>query len=200
MKKSWLALRKSTWAAIRAMLVFTVLLGVVYPLVITGVGQLFFRSQANGSLVTNKDGVVAGSSLIGQSFSDADGKPLPQYFQPRISLNNYDALKSGGSNQGPESEQLIDRIMQSKKDIAAFNGVTEADVPPDAVTESASGLDPDISPAYAAIQVNRVAQARGLSVEQVQALVKQNTSGRDLGFMGEPRVNVVKLNLALDNL
>jgi len=200
MKKALLALRKNTWTGVRAMLVFTVLLGVVYPLVMTGIGQLFFPRQSNGSLLRGTDGAVVGSSLIGQSFSDAHGNPLPQYFQPRLSTHDYDGKASGGSNLGPENLDLITRIKQLKTDIAAFDGVSEAEVPPDAVTESASGLDPDISPAYAAIQVSRVAAARGLSPDQVRILVLANTRGRDLGFMGEPRVNVVTLNLALDQL
>jgi len=200
MKKSLVALRKNIWAGLRAMLVLTVLLGVIYPLVMTGIGQLFFPSRSNGSMLRNANGDVVGSSLIGQAFSDAGGNPLPQYFQPRLSAHDYDAKESGASNLGPENLALIDRIKQMKTDIAAFNGVLESDVPPDAVTESASGLDPDISPAYAAIQVNRVAKARGLAPEQVAAMVLANTRGRDLGFIGEPRVNVVTLNLALDNL
>jgi len=182
------------------MIVFTIVLGVVYPMLVTGIGQAFFHSKSNGSMIQNSAGQAVGSNLIGQSFADAQGNPLPQYFQPRPSAVDYDAGISGGSNQGPTNPLLIEAITQRKADIAAFNGVSESDVPPDAVTASGSGLDPDISPAYAAIQVNRVAQARGLSVDQVQALVAKYTTGRDLGFIGEDRVNVVQLNLALNEL
>jgi K+-transporting ATPase ATPase C chain len=195
---------KTTWTAVRLMLIFTVLLGIAYPLVILGIGQAALPGQANGSLVHTADGRVAGSSLIGQSFTDASGNPLRQYFQPRPSAAGaapgYDAKASGGSNLGPNSTKLVAEIAQRKARIAAFDGVPEEDVPVDAVTASGSGLDPDISPAYAAIQVKRVADARGLPVAQVEALVAAHTSGRDLGYLGEPRVNVVELNLALDAL
>jgi len=182
------------------MLVFMVVLGVAYPLLVTGIGQALFHSKANGSMIQNGKGETVGSALIGQSFSDSQGNPLPQYFQPRPSVVDYDAADSGGSNQGPENPNLIADITQRKAEIAAFNGVSESDVPPDAVTASGSGLDPDISAAYAAIQINRVATARGLSVDEVEALVAKYTSRPDLGFIGETRVNVVKLNLALDEL
>jgi len=182
------------------MVIFTVLLGVAYPLLVTGIGQALFHSKANGSMVQDVNGQIVGSKLIGQSFADAQGNPLPQYFQPRPSAVDYNAGASGASNQGPENPNLIDAITQRKAEVAAFNGVAESDVPPDAVTASGSGLDPDISPAYAAIQINRVAKARGLSVDEVQTLVAKYTSGPDLGFIGEARVNVVELNLALDEL
>ena len=191
---------RSTWIAIRLMIVFILLLGVAYPLLITGIGQAFFHSQANGSLITDKAGKTVGSSLIAQSFSDANGNPLPQYFQPRPSAVDYNGDGSGGSNQGPESQTLIDDIAQRKAQVAAFNDVPESEVPVDAVTASGSGLDPDISPAYAAIQVNRVAKARGLDVSVVQALVDKYTQSPDLGFIGQARVNVLELNLALDEL
>lgn len=191
---------RSIWIAVRLMIIFTLVLGVAYPLLITGIGQAFFHSQANGSLIMDKTGKTVGSSLIAQSFSDADGNPLPQYFQPRPSAVDYNAAASGASNQGPESQTLIDAIAQRKAQVAAFNGVPESAVPADAVTASGSGLDPDISPAYAAIQVNRVANARGLDVSVVQALVDKYTQGPDLGFIGQARVNVVELNLALDEL
>lgn len=188
--------------AIRAMAVFTVLCGVIYTLVVTGVGQLILPAQANGSLIKNTDGEVVGSSLIGQGFLDADGNPLPEYFQSRPSAagDGWDGANSYGSNYGPENGDLIAAIAERKAKIAAFNGVTEDQVPPDAVTASASGLDPDISPKYAAIQVARVAEARGMGVEQVKELVAAHTRGRDLGYLGEPRVNVLELNLALDEL
>jgi K+-transporting ATPase ATPase C chain len=182
------------------MVIFTVVLGVAYPLAITGVGQVFFPRQANGSLVRNADGDAVGSSLIGQSFLSADGSPLAQYFQPRPSVagDGYDSRSSGGSNLGPENPDLIAAIKERKAQIAAFNGVPEADVPPDAVTASGSGLDPDISPTYADIQVERVARARGMTVDEVASLVDQHTQGPDLGYIGQSRVNVVDLNLALD--
>lgn len=188
--------------SIRAMLVFTVVLGVGYTALITGIGQLAFPWQAGGSLVTDRAGEVVGSALIGQSFTDADGNPLPEYFQSRPSAagDGYDAGASSGSNWGPENSDLIAAIEQRKASVAAFEGVAESEVPADAVTASASGLDPHISPAYAELQVARVAQARGLSEHEVSALVSQYTESRDLGYLGEPRVNVVVLNLALDAL
>lgn len=188
------------WTAIRLMLIFTVLLGVAYPLIVTGIGQAAFNAQANGSLVHAADGRVAGSALIGQRFAGDDGSPLPQYFQPRPSAagEGYDAMASAGSNLGPESAELVRLIEERRAQAAAFNGVAASAVPVDAVTASGSGLDPGISPAYARIQTRRVAEARGLPVEKVEALVARFTSGRDLGYLGEPRVDVVELNLALD--
>ena len=191
---------RSIWIAIRLMLVFIVVLGVAYPLLITGIGQAFFHAGANGSMIQNANGQTVGSKLIAQSFSDANGNPLPQYFQPRPSAVDYNGDGSGASNQGPENPKLIADITQRKTEIAAFNGVDESAVPPDAVTASGSGLDPDISPAYAAIQINRVAKARNLTVAEVQNLVAIYTTGPDLGFIGQARVNVVELNLALDEL
>lgn len=193
---------RTLWVAIRAMAVFTVLCGVIYTLVVTGVGQLILPAQANGSLIKNTDGEVVGSSLIGQGFLDADGNPLPEYFQPRPSAagDGWDGANSYGSNYGPENEDLIAAIAERKAQVAEFNRVSEDQVPPDAVTTSASGLDPDISPEYAAIQVARVAEARAMGVEQVEELVAAHTQGRDLGYLGEPRVNVLELNLALDEL
>lgn len=188
------------WTALRLMLVFTVLLGIGYPLAITAIGQVTMPGQANGSLLHRADGSVAGSSLIGQSFADASGHPLPQYFQPRPSAADYDTLASGGSNLGPENRTLVAEIVERRAQIAAFDDVDPDAVPVDALTASGSGLDPHISPAYAAIQVRRVADARGLSVGEVKRLVSAHTAGRDLGFLGEPRVNVVELNLALDAL
>jgi potassium-transporting ATPase KdpC subunit len=188
---------RQTWAALRALLLATVVLGLLYPLLVTGIAQLVAPGRADGSLVT-ADGRVVGSSLIGQGFIDANGNPLPQYFQSRASASDYDGRASGGSNLGPNSTDLADLVEQRRADVAAFNGVPESAVPPDAVTASASGLDPDISPAYAAIQVNRVARARGVSTQDVRRLVDQYTSGRNLGFIGAPHVNVLELNLALD--
>ncbi|QIK63326.1 potassium-transporting ATPase subunit KdpC [Leucobacter viscericola] len=193
---------KSFWTGFRIMLILIVILGIAYPLLVLGVGQLAFPGQANGSLVRAADGSVAGSSLIGQRFETVDGSPLPQYFQPRPSVagGGYDPMASGGSNLGPESPELIAQISDRLAEVAAFNGVSESEVPVDAVTASGSGLDPHISVEYARLQVPRVAEARGLSVDAVSAAVSAATVGRDLGILGEPRVNVVELNLALDGL
>lgn len=191
---------RTTWTAVRMLAVLTVLLGVVYPLAITAIGQLAFHDRANGSIVRDADGQPVGSTLLGQSFSDAQGNPLPQYFQPRPSAagDGYDGEASGGSNLGPESPELIALIEARRAQVAQFNGVPESQVPPDALTASGSGLDPDISPEYADIQVDRVATARGMSPEAVRGLVDEHTRGPDLGYIGEPRVNVLELNLALD--
>jgi len=182
--------------AVRAMLVFTVLLGVGYMLLITGIGQLALPSQANGSLVRSADGTVVGSSLIAQSFQDADGQALPQYFQSRPSAAGWDAAASTGSNLGPENADLIASIEEGRAAFEELNGAGA--IPADAVTASASGLDPDISVANAERQVGRVAEARGIPVSDVEALVAEHTLPRDLGFLGEPRVNVFELNRALD--
>jgi K+-transporting ATPase ATPase C chain len=179
--------------------VATVALGIAYPLAVTGAAQVAMPAQADGSLVAVGDDGV-GSALIGQSFTDADGNPLPEYFQGRQSAVGYDASVSGGSNYGPEHPDLIASIGANRTAIAEFNGVAEEDVPADAVTASASGLDPDISPEYARIQVERVAATRGLEATDVQRLVDENTEGRMLGFLGEPTVNVLALNIALDAL
>jgi potassium-transporting ATPase KdpC subunit len=194
-------------AAFRMLLAFTVLCGIVYPVLMWGVAQVGFKNQANGSLVSYK-GQVVGSSLLCQEFTDAKGNPLPQYFQPRASnatsgaKNDYgcDAGYSGASNLGPNNATLLANIKARQAQIAAFNHVPVSEVPPDAVTTSASGLDPDISPQYADIQVARVAAARHLPVATVQALVTKYTQGRNLGFLGEPRVNVLTLNIALDEI
>jgi len=184
------------------MLVFTLVLGVGYTGAVTLVGQLAFPGQANGSLVRDADGDVVGSALLGQSFADADGEALPQYFQPRPSAagDGYDGANSYGSNLGPENTDLVTSIIERKSAIADRDGVAEDDVPADAVTASGSGLDPHISPAYASIQVDRVAETRGLSPDEVGRLVAEHTQGPDLGFLGEATVNVVELNLALDGL
>lgn len=193
-------------AALRALLVLTVIVGIAYPLVVAGVAQLAFPHQANGSLVT-KGGTPVGSSLLGQAFVDAKGDPLPQWFQPRPSAASdpsnsadpgYNPLFSGPSNKGPTNSDLIKSINDRRAAVAAFDEVPPASVPSDAVTSSGSGLDPDISPAYAEEQVARVAKARHLDPPAVRKLVDQYTQGRTLGFLGEPRVNVVDLNLALD--
>ena len=195
-------------AAFRALLVFTVLCGLIYPAVMIGVGQLAFHNQANGSMVSF-NGRVAGSGLLCQEFTDAKGNPLPQYFQPRPSdaVNPSDKTDYGcdpgysaASNLGPNNPDLVKMIRQRQQAIAAFDHVPVSQIPPDAVTASASGLDPGISPQNAAIQVNRVAAARHLPVSTVKQLVAANTSGRVLGFLGESVVNVLKLNIALDQL
>ncbi len=195
-------------AAFRALLVFTVLCGIIYPVVMVGVAQLAFKNQADGSLVTY-NGKVVGSSLLCQEFVDAKGAPLPQYFQPRPSNASSSSVKndygcdpnySGAANLGPNNPALLKNIQQLQQQIAAFDHVKVSQIPPDAVTTSGSGLDPDISPQYADIQVNRVAAARHLPVPEVQALVSKYTQGRNLGFLGEPRVDVLNLNIALDEL
>ena len=188
--------------AVRAMLVATLVLGVGYTAVITGIGQLLMPAQANGSVVEDADGAVVGSALIGQSYTDADGLPLADYLQSRPSAagEGYDAGASSGSNLGPENADLIAAIEERRAGIAAFEGVDPAAVPVDALTASASGLDPHISVAYAELQAPRVAEARDLDVAEVRDLVAAHTASRDLGFLGEPRVNVLELNLALDEL
>lgn len=190
---------RTTLAAVRTLLLFTVLLGVVYPLAVTGIGQVVLPGRADGSL-ESVDGQVVGSKLLGQSFADAEGAPLSEWFQPRPSAGDYDPLASGASNLGPENAGLVAQIQQRRADVAAFNGVDEADVPSEAVTASGSGLDPDISPAYAYLQVARVAQARRLDLEEVRTLVSDHVRGRDLGFIGDPAVNVLQLNVALAEL
>ena len=195
-------------AALRALLVLTVLVGVLYPLLMMGIGQLAFPAQANGSLVT-ADGQVIGSRLIGQAFVDAGGDPAPQWFQGRPSAASdpnsktdpgYNPLFSGASNLGPSNPDLIKSVDARRAAVAAFDGVPAASVSADAVTASASGLDPDISPAYADEQVNRVANARSLDPAEVRALVAAHVQGRTMGILGEPRVNVVELNTALARL
>jgi K+-transporting ATPase ATPase C chain len=176
--------------------VMMVLVGVVYPLFILGVGQAAFNHKANGSLIT-QNGKVVGSSLIGQTFDS------PRYFWSRPSATSpsaYNADASGGSNLATSNPSLLKSIEQRIAALRAADPGNKLPVPIDLVTSSASGLDPDISPAAAEYQVSRVAKARGLSVETVRGLVNKYTTGRTLGFLGEPRVNVLKLNLALDAL
>lgn len=186
------------WVAIRAMLVFTLLLGVVYPLVITAVGQVAAPAQANGSLV-RVDGTVVGSSLIGQGFTDADGAALPEWFQSRPSAagDGWDGAASSGSNLGPNNADLRQAVADRQAAIEKADGVAVGEIPADAVTASGSGLDPHISPEYARLQVNRVAAARDLAPAVVSKLVESMIQGRDLGFLGEPTVDVLQLNIAL---
>ena len=192
---------RQTWTAIRALLILTLVLGVGYPAVVLGIGQLALPAQANGSLVA-AGGETVGSSLIGQTFTDAGGEALAEWFQPRPSAagDGYDGGASSGSNLGPENDDLVAAIRERQEAIAAADGVQVGEIPADAVTASGSGLDPHISPEYALLQVNRVAGARGLDPEQVRELVEAHTQGRDLGYLGEPRVNVLALNIALAEL
>ena len=189
------------WVAVRAMLVFTVVLGLAYPLAITLIGQVALPAQANGSLVRSS-GEVVGSDLIGQSFTDADGAIRPEWFQSRPSAagDGYDASASSGSNWGPENADLIQAITDRQAAISKLDDVPVAEIPADAVTASASGLDPQISPAYARLQVERVAAARDLPEADVAALVDAAEQGPDLGYLGEPTVNVLNLNIALAQL
>jgi K+-transporting ATPase ATPase C chain len=169
----------------------------LYPLIVFGIGQALFPDKANGSLIVDAGGVIRGSRLIGQPFA-AD-----KYFHPRPSSagNGYDPTSSGGSNLGPTSQKLRDAIAQNLADYRAQNGLaTNAPVPADAVTASGSGLDPHISPQNAALQAARVAKARSLTLEQVRELIQQNTDHASLGVLGDPGVNVLRLNLALDGM
>ncbi len=190
-------LSRQAWVSIRAMLVITVVCGILYPAAIWVIG-LAMPGQSNGSLVS-QNGKVVGSSLIGQSFTDKKGNALPQWFQSRPSAAGagYDGAASGGSNYGPENEDLIKAIEDRQAAIEKLDGVTRDQIPADAVTASGSGLDPAISEAYALLQVPRVAQARGLPDGTVRTLVEQRLQGRPLGYLGEPTVNVLELNLAL---
>ncbi|WP_369136995.1 potassium-transporting ATPase subunit KdpC [Modestobacter versicolor] len=183
-------------AAVRFLLVATVVLGMVYPLAITLFAQLV-PGRAGGSLVS-RDGEVVGSSLVGQAFVSGSGEPLPQYFQSRPSASDYDGAASGGSNLGPNAPELVAAVEERRAAVAALEGVPGSEVPADAVTASASGLDPGISVAYAALQVDRVAADRGVPAADVEVLVAEATHGRDLGFIGAPWVDVLELNLALD--
>ncbi|PZE94688.1 potassium-transporting ATPase subunit KdpC [Curtobacterium sp. MCBD17_008] len=187
---------RSAGVSVRLTVLATVVLGVAYPLAVWGVGQAAFHDQANGSMVTDASGAVVGSSLIGQSFA---GKDADRWFQSRPSAagDGYDAGASSGSNLGPSNPDLTKAVEERRAAIAEADGVPASQVPADAVTASGSGLDPDISPAYADQQVSRVAAARGLSEARVRALVAEHTDGRQLGVLGAPAVNVLELNLAL---
>ena len=192
---------KDFFSNIRSAVISTLVLAVVccglYPLIVFGISQLLFRDQANGSLITGADGRVRGSRLLGQAFSGA------KYFHPRPSAagNGYDATSSGGSNLGPTSRKLNDAIKERLAGYRAENGLSEsAPVPADAVTASGSGLDPHISLQNAELQIPRVVKARGVPEGRVRELIRQNTNGPDFGVFGEPGVNVLQLNRALDQL
>jgi len=181
--------------ALRMMVVMTVLTGIAYPVAVTGLAQIMFRDKANGSLRL-QNGRVIGSSLIAQNFT------RPEYFHPRPSAagnDGYDATSSGGSNFGPTNQKLADRVKASIAKFRQENPDYTGPLPADLVTASASGLDPHISPASAQAQLARVAKARGISPDRLQALVAAHTENPDWGVLGEPRVNVLELNLALDN-
>lgn len=193
---------KIVLSEIRPAIVSTLVLAAVccgfYPLAVTGISKVAFAKQADGSLITDKNGTIIGSSLLGQNFSGG------RYFHPRPSAagaNGYDAASSSGSNLGPTSQKLADQIKERVAVYRAINGLAETQpVPADAVTASGSGLDPHISPANAALQTERVAKARSLSPEKVKELIAANTDGADFGLLGEDGVNVLKLNHALDAL
>ncbi|HEY1205908.1 MAG: potassium-transporting ATPase subunit KdpC [Bryobacteraceae bacterium] len=178
----------------KMMLVLTVLTGLAYPLVVTGLCQVLFRDQADGSLI-RANGRIVGSRLIGQNFKG------PEYFQPRPSAagnDGYDPTSSNAFNFGPTNQKLADRVKDSVAAFRKANPEYTGPIPADLVASSASGLDPDISPASADVQAARIASARGISVDQLRSLIARNTQNRDLGFLGEPRVNVLAINLALD--
>lgn len=206
------------WAGLRALLVLTVVCGVLYPLAVTGVAQGVFPDRANGSEIT-ANGKVVGSELIGQRYDlplkkgQETAAPDLKWFQPRPSNGlgtnsvntQYELILSGATNRSGDNKELIDWVTAAKAAVVKDNSVpghpvSPADVPADAVTSSGSGLDPDISPQYARLQVRRVAERNHLPVERVEKLVEQHTDGRILGFVGEPRVNVLRLNIALEQL
>ncbi|MFD7297520.1 potassium-transporting ATPase subunit C [Streptomyces sp. NPDC059897] len=200
------------WAGLRALLVLTVVCGVLYPLAVTGVAQVAFHDKANGSEITS-EGKVVGSSLIGQTYLTKDGKPDLKWFQPRPSNGlgensvntQYKLILSGATNLAGDNKELVEQVESAKAAVVEDNStatykVKASDIPADAVTSSGSGLDPAISPEYADLQVHRIAERNHLSVARVQKLVDAHKDGRDLGFMGEPRVNVLELNVALRQL
>ncbi|MFF3618458.1 potassium-transporting ATPase subunit C [Streptomyces sp. NPDC002467] len=210
------------WAGLRALLVLTIVCGVLYPLAVTGIAQVAFGDKANGSEIKDKSGQVVGSSLIGQTYNlpkqnpddpEEAAKPDLKWFQPRPSNGlgsnsvntQYSLILSGATNKAADNPDLVNLVEDAKAAVIADNStatyrVKPSDVPADAVTSSGSGLDPDISPAYAELQIHRVAEQNKLDVKQVEKLVADHTTGRTLGFMGEPRVNVLELNTALKAL
>ena len=184
-------MKRNLWISVLMTIATTVLLGLIYPLVVTGLAQVIFPHKANGQLIV-KDGRVIGSSIIGQGFSG------PQYFHSRPSAagNGYDAANSGGSNFGPTNQKLLDRV---KTDVTAAQAENpDAPVPIDMVTTSASGVDPHITPANADFQLPGVANARGITVDQLRTIIAKHTEAREFGMLGEARVNVLELNLDLD--
>ena len=187
-------MQKQLIIALRATLVTLVLTGLVYPLVMTGIAQVVFPGKANGSLVRDEKGTIVGSELIGQAFTS------PGYLQGRPSAagNGYDATASSGSNLGPTSKKLRDRVVADVERLRKDNPDAPLPVPGELVTTSASGLDPDLSPAAALWQVPRIARARQVAPERVAEIIQSRVEGRDLGVFGEPRVNVLAVNLALD--
>jgi K+-transporting ATPase ATPase C chain len=186
-------MRAQLWAAIKIFLVITVLVGIVYPLVVTGIAQVGFKHEADGSLI-KRNGTVIGSSLLGQKFTGN------RWFHPRPSAADYDALASGGTNLGPTNPELIKTVRQRVAEYRKENGLAaNQPVPVDAVTASGSGLDPHISKLNAKYQARRVAEARGISKKKLQQLIDANTDDASLGFLGEPGINVLKLNLALQD-
>ena len=185
-------LLRQSLVGLKLLVVMTVVLGIAYPAAVWGVSQVAFHDRANGQIVT-VDGTDVGSRLIGQDFAVRDDA----LFHGRPSAADYDGLASAASNLGPSNAELLASIAERQKAIAQVEGVDVASIPADAVTASGSGLDPYISPEYAALQVPRVARATGLDVAAVRALVADHTDGRQLGFLGEPKVNVLELNLAL---
>jgi len=184
-------MKKNLITAFLMTIATTILLGLIYPLVVTGVAQLVFKDKANGQIVW-RNGEAIGSRMIAQPFTSV------KYFHPRPSFAGYDATNSGGTDYAPTNQKLIDRVKADAETLHAENPAQP--IPVDLITMSASGLDPEISPAAAEFQVARVARERGLAESTVQQLVQQHTEQRDLGLLGEPRVNVLELNLALDEL
>ena len=184
-------MKKNLTTAVLMTIATTILLGIIYPLVVTGLAQLIFPNQANGQLI-RRDGKVIGSRIIGQPFVG------PAYFHSRLSAagNGYDAANSGGTNLGPTNKKLIDRVSGDAAQLHSEN--PNRPVPIDLVTTSASGLDPDITPAAALFQIPRLARERGISEDQLRLLIAKHTAKRQLGFLGEPRVNVLELNLDLE--
>lgn len=189
-------LRQAGTAA-RFLLIATLVLGVAYPMAVFGAGQLVAPYQANGSILRTEDGAPAASALIAQAAADDTGTQDPRWFHPRPSAVNWDPASSSATNLGPNDPKLLDAVTKNRAAIATAEGTSEAEVPADAVTASGSGLDPDISPEYARLQVPRVAAAQRLSAETVQNLVDLNTSSGPEAFLGQPSVNVTALNLAV---